>query len=76
MSPGIWQILIILLVVLLLFGGRGKISSVMGDMARGIRSFRTGLKDDEEEEKSAEAQRIPDKGETIDVSPSKEKTEA
>ncbi len=74
MSPSIWQILIILVVVLLLFGGRGKISSVMGDMARGIKSFKTGLKEDEEADEPAP--RIKDKGETIDVSPSKEKSEA
>lgn len=45
MQPGIWQILIIAALALLLFGGRGKISSLMGDTARGIRAFRDGLKD-------------------------------
>ncbi len=76
MTPSIWQILIVLVLVLLLFGGRGKISSVMGDMARGIRSFKTGLKDDEDERQAEAPRSIPDKGETIDVAPSKEKTEA
>tara|TARA_R110002072_G_scaffold22253_10_gene77866 strand:- start:675 stop:938 length:264 start_codon:yes stop_codon:yes gene_type:complete len=47
MAPGIWQILIVLVIVLILFGGRGKISAIMGDFARGITSFRKGLKDDE-----------------------------
>ena len=47
MQPGIWQILIIAALALLLFGGRGKISSLMGDTARGIRAFRDGLKDGE-----------------------------
>jgi len=38
--------LILGVVVLLLFGGRGKLSGVMGDAAKGIRAFRDGLKDD------------------------------
>ena len=36
--------LVVLAVVLLLFGGRGKISSIMGDFGKGLRSFKTGLK--------------------------------
>jgi sec-independent protein translocase protein TatA len=43
---GIWQIVIVAVVVVLLFG-RGKISELMGDVARGINSFKRGLKDDE-----------------------------
>ncbi len=39
----IWHILIIVVIVLLLFGGRGKISDIMGDFAKGINSFRKGL---------------------------------
>ena len=42
---GIWHWIILIAVVTLLFGGRGKISSVMGDVAHGIRNFRDGLKD-------------------------------
>lgn len=45
MSPGPWQILIVLVLAVLLFGGRGKISSIMGDMGKGITSFKKGLKD-------------------------------
>ena len=70
MSPGIWQILLVLVLVLVLFGGRGKISSIMGDMAKGITSFRKGLKD--EEAAKSPAQSIPDRGETIDASPEKQ----
>lgn len=44
---GPWQIVIILVLALLLFGGGGKISSLMGDFAKGIKSFRKGLQDDE-----------------------------
>jgi len=41
----IWHWLILIMVVALLFGGRGKISGLMGDLAQGIRNFREGLKD-------------------------------
>jgi len=44
-GPLHWMILAI--VVLLLFGGRGKITSIMGDTAKGIKAFKDGLKDDE-----------------------------
>ena len=47
MMPGPWQLLIILAVVLLPFGGRGKISAP-GDFGKGLRSFKTGLKGEEE----------------------------
>ena len=43
----IWHWLIVLIVVMVMFGGRGKISSLMGDVAHGIRNFREGLKDPE-----------------------------
>ncbi len=42
MSIGIWQIAIVVILVVLLFG-RGKISSLMGDVAKGIKSFKKGL---------------------------------
>ncbi len=45
LSP--WHIILIAIVVLLLFGGRGKLSGLMGDAAKGIRAFRDGLKADE-----------------------------
>jgi sec-independent protein translocase protein TatA len=43
----IWHILILTVVALLLFGGRGRISDLMGDIARGITAFRSGLNDAE-----------------------------
>jgi len=45
----IWHWLIVLVVVLVLFGGSGKISSLMGDVAKGIKSFKKGMEDDVEE---------------------------
>ncbi len=43
---GVWQIVIVAVVVVLLFG-RGKISDLMGDVAKGINSFKKGLKDED-----------------------------
>ena len=48
MGPSWWQILIVLLLFVLLFG-RGKISDLMGDVAKGIKSFKSGLSDEGEE---------------------------
>ena len=44
MSIGFWQIAIVVVLVVLLFG-RGKISDLMGDVAKGIKSFKKGVKD-------------------------------
>jgi sec-independent protein translocase protein TatA len=43
----IWHWLILLVVVLVLFGGSNKISNMMGDVAKGIKSFKRGLQDDD-----------------------------
>lgn len=48
MAPSIWQILIIILIVLLLFGA-GRLPRIMEDMAKGIKSFKKGMKDEDEE---------------------------
>ena len=54
MSIGFWQILIVVALLVLLFG-RGKISGLMGDVAEGIKSFRKGMAEDPAvENKSAE----------------------
>ena len=47
MSIGIWQIAIVVILVVLLFG-RGKISSLMGDVAKGIKSFKNGISENPE----------------------------
>jgi sec-independent protein translocase protein TatA len=44
----VWHWLIFLAVALLLFGGSGKISSIMGDVAKGIKSFKKGMSEDDE----------------------------
>lgn len=65
-SVGPWQLVLLVVVALLVFGGRGRISSIMGDMAKGIRSFRSGLSD-EEEQKS-----VPKDEDLVDVTPKKD----
>ncbi len=52
----IWHWLIVLVVVLVLFGGKNKIPTLMGDVAKGIKSFKTNMKDQSED--SAEAEKI------------------
>lgn len=45
MSLGIWQILLIVVLVLLIFGA-GKLPNVMGDLAKGVKNFKKGLEED------------------------------
>jgi sec-independent protein translocase protein TatA len=63
-SMSIWHWIIVLAVGLLLFGGRGKISELMGDFAKGIKSFKKGLAEDEKPEEPAK----PDPMKTIEPS--------
>ncbi|GBR01395.1 twin-arginine translocase TatA/TatE family subunit [Acetobacter oeni] len=59
-SLSIWHWLIVLAVVVVVFGGGGKISGLMGDFARGIKSFKKNLEDDESMEQSGKPDsRIP-----------------
>ena len=51
MSVGFWQIAIVVVLVVLLFG-RGKISSLMGDVAKGIKSFKKGMSDNSDQTSS------------------------
>ena len=51
MSPRLWQIAVVIILVVLLFG-RGKISSLMGDVAKGIKSFKKGMASDINDEGS------------------------
>ncbi len=70
MVPGWLQILLVVLVAILLFG-RGKISSLMGDVAQGINAFRKGMREGEtEDDKKA----VDDKS-TIDVKAREAKAE-
>jgi sec-independent protein translocase protein TatA len=52
-SFSIWHWMLFGAVALLLFGGKGKISDLMGDVAKGVKSFKKGLADDDETPASA-----------------------
>ena len=51
--------IVVLAVVLLLFGGRGKVSAIMGDFGKGLRNFKTGLKGSEEKADSEVIEEAP-----------------
>jgi len=53
----IWHWLLFLAVALLMFGGSGKISSIMGDVAKGIKSFKKGMAEDDEAQKDEAARK-------------------
>ncbi|MGE3306191.1 MAG: twin-arginine translocase TatA/TatE family subunit [Rhizobiaceae bacterium] len=70
-SFSIWHWLIVLVVVLLLFG-RGRIPDLMGDMAKGIRSFKKGMSE-EDAEAAEKAKTVEHRADETVVSPAKEK---
>jgi sec-independent protein translocase protein TatA len=49
MNIGIWQVVLVLLIVVILFGA-GKLPKMMGDVAQGVKNFKAGLRDDEEKQ--------------------------
>jgi sec-independent protein translocase protein TatA len=55
----IWHWLVVIAVAAVLFGGKGKIASVMGDFAKGIKAFKSGMK---EEETASAAPQVPPPG--------------
>ena len=63
-SFSIWHWLIVLVVVLVLFGGGGKLSRLMGDAGKGIKSFKKGLKEggDDDKAEDEEEPKAIDKG--------------
>ena len=56
-ATSIWHWIIVLLIVVLLFG-RGKISDIMGDVAKGIKSFKKGMSEDEAAAKAADDAKV------------------
>ena len=74
MSIGFWQIAIVVVLVVLLFG-RGKISSLMGDVAKGIKSFKKGMSDNPNQtdsiSSSEETQKKPEEASSEDQNPDK-----
>ena len=53
-SMSIWHWAFVALIVIVLFGGRGKLSGIMGDAAKGIKAFKEGLKDEDKKDGPSE----------------------
>jgi len=60
MGLSAWHLLILALVALLIFGGSGRISSIMGDVAKGIKSFKKGMSEDDDEDKDKPEPKVID----------------
>jgi len=69
-SLSIWHWMIVIVVVMLLFGGRGKLSNLMGDFAQGIKAFKKGMSEDD-----SAAQAKPEPAKTIEAAGTAPKTE-
>ncbi len=70
MSPGLGSIILVVILIVLLFG-RGKISALMGDLAKGITSFKKGLKegsDDDEDGATDASEKVEEKSDESDKS--------
>lgn len=73
MSIGVWQVALVLLLVLVIFGA-GKLPKVMGDVAAGIKNFKQGIRDDDEsfvplgehpDERAVMVRRVPREDEPV-----------
>lgn len=73
-SFSIWHWLIVLVVVILLFGGAGRIPRLMGDMAKGVKAFKSGMKDEAND--SAAAKQVTSEGGETATSEDKDKSVA
>ena len=74
----IWHWLVVLAVVLVLFGGGGKISRLMGDFGKGLKSFKKGMKEDETAEGEGASEEAPkvinaEAAESSETAPEKDK---
>ena len=57
----IWHWIIVLIVVLVLFGGKGKLSSIMGDFGKGLKNFKDQVKSNKEIEEEEEIEVLSEK---------------
>ncbi len=63
MAPSFWQIIIVVVLILVLFGGlgkRGKISGMMSELAQGIKGFKKGMSEDDKQVEGAASQSVDD----------------
>ena len=71
-SFSFWHILILAIIILLLFGGN-RFSAMMGDVAKGLKSFKKGMSEDEEDRRDTRS--LPRQDRPIDVTPETRRTE-
>jgi sec-independent protein translocase protein TatA len=69
-----WHWVVVAIVVLVLFGGGGKIPRLMGDLAKGIRSFKSGLKPEEEAAEDVEPEPEPEPAPRVTAEAPKKRT--
>ena len=67
-SFSLWHWLVVIILVLLLFG-RGRISDMMGDIGKGLKSFKQGMADEDDKAKPAEPRQLPREQQPIDITP-------
>lgn len=77
-SFSIWHWIIVLIVVLVLFGGRGKVSALMGDFGKGLKSFKKSMREDEpfeDEQPPSAAKPVlpPETARTADKTPERDR---
>ena len=65
----LWHWLVVIILVLLLFG-KGRISDMMGDLGKGLKSFKQGMAEDETKAKPDEQRQLPRDQQPIDITPS------
>ena len=66
-----WHWVLLLVVVLVVFGGKGKVSDLMGDVAKGIKSFKKGLADDPADDAAEEVKSLEKTAEETVTAPAK-----
>ena len=74
----IWHWIIVLIVVLILFGGKGKLSSIMGDFGKGLKNFKDQVKSNKNNEEEVEViseQKVTPKKKTVKKSAKKKQTD-
>ena len=64
----LWHWLVVIILVLLLFG-RGRISDLMGDLGKGLKSFKQGMAEEDKHARPAEPRQLPREQQPIDVTP-------
>ena len=67
-SFSLWHWLIVIILVLLLFG-RGRISDLMGDLGKGLKSFKQGMAEEDKPAPPAEPRQLPREQQPIDITP-------